>query len=59
MIFETKLFALELPQEYPIVCLMAVLIAFECLVFGLVVTGAPRREYFTKEFLQQFGEMHV
>lgn len=41
-----KFVAIELPEEFPYVILMAVLLAFECLIIGFVAPSIGRKKVF-------------
>jgi hypothetical protein len=58
MIFDSTLFAIELPQEYGAVGLIAALIMFQYLISNFGVVGYARKKTFTKEFMAQFEEEH-
>ena len=40
--YQTRFVAVALPKEYPYVLLMAGLLAFQCLIIGMVVPGIAR-----------------
>ena len=50
---------LTLPENYGLVLLSSVAVAFQCWLVGFTVAQGKRRKYFTQEFLEKnFGDEH-
>ena len=53
-----KAVTLTIPEEYPLVVFLSVILAFECIVVGFAAVIPARIKHFPVTFLKQFGEEH-
>ena len=51
--YQTRFVAVALPKEYPYVLLMAGLLAFQCLIIGMVVPGIARGKVYQNPQVQE------